>query len=149
MRAISSLLVGALAFVGTASVAPTASAAPSAIGDIAILGLPSSTFGYRTHLAGPIASAPTTTVDAVAKTVTVRISDSAIGATGSLTLNWPARPGRFELSTVNGVPPEQKVTYTRETDSCAVSSGILTVHRAEATATGGVAALSADLGWAQ
>ncbi len=94
--------------------------------------------------AGPVAGRPTTEVDAAADTVTVAVNDSGTGAKATLTMSWPARPGSWNLD-FTGPDPEQTVKMTRGARACTFTAGTLTVHRAEATSTGQVAALSIDL----
>jgi hypothetical protein len=145
-RAISSAVVVGLWWLGAATA--TASAAHATTGDIAVIGsreAPSATSAGNKWLdAGPVAGRPSTAVDAAASTVTVAVDDSASGAKATLTMAWPARPGSWYLD-FNGPDPEQTVKMTRGAKDCTFTSGTLTVHRAVATSTGQVAALSVDV----
>jgi hypothetical protein len=100
--------------------------------------------GYATYQPGPVAGAPQVALDAAASTVTLSVTDTTHGGTASITMAWPARPGTWSLD-FTGPDPEQTVKLTRGAQGCTYTSGSLTVYRAEATATGQVSALSADL----
>ena len=144
-RAISSAVVVALGWCAAATV--TAPAAHAASGDVAVIGsreAPSYSAGYRWLDAGPVAGTPSAQVDPGSSTVTVAVDDSVSGGTATMTMAWPARPGSWNLD-FNGPDPEQTVTLTRGAKNCTFTAGTLTVHRAEATPTGQVAALSVDI----
>ena len=139
-------VVVALGWFGAATVtAPGAEAAP---GDVVVIGdreAPSaSSSGYQWFDPGPVAGAPAAQVDAASSTVTVAVDDAVTGSKASLTMAWPARPGSWSLD-FNGPDPEQTVTLTRGAKGCTFTAGTLTVHRAEATPTGQVGVLSADV----
>lgn len=159
MRAISSMVIVSVGWLGgtvvagpataaPATAAPAAVAAVAATGDVAVIGdrvAPTAqAAGYKRYPAGPVAGTPTTQVDAAARTVTVTVADQGVGASGTVTMAWPARPGAWSLG-LDQPEPEQLVRLTRGTSECTFTAGTLTVHRAAATAAGQVAALSADV----
>ncbi|KRE42787.1 hypothetical protein [Knoellia sp. Soil729] len=165
VRAISFVVVAALAGLGGASLAVPAAAAGGAssatstttpttfgLGDgVALIGdsVKVSNLGALNKYlqAGPTAGTPTARVDAAAKTVTLTVDDPTTGNTATLTMAWPARVGSWGLNPT-GAEAEGKVSLTRRANdsACTFSQGILTVYRAEASPTGEVAALSADVG---
>lgn len=126
--------------------APKAHAATT--GDIAVIGerITSTRLSswYDAYPAGPVAGVPTARVDPASSTVTVAVNDAADGATATLTMAWPARTGAWALN-IAGPDPEQTVKLTRGSRSCTFGYGTLTVHVAQATATGDVGALSVDV----
>ena len=144
------LLVGSL--VG--AVAPTAAAGvPAGVvpvagnNDVVVIGntdAPSKQAGYTYYQPGPVAGAPQATVDTASSTVTLSVVDPTHGGTASVTMAWPARLGTW-WTDFNGPDPEQTVRLTRGAQDCTYTGGSLTVYRAEATASGQVSALSADL----
>ncbi|MGO4604414.1 FG-GAP-like repeat-containing protein [Terrabacter sp. 2YAF2] len=72
------------------------------------------------------------------------MKDSSTGGSATMTMAWPARTGSWVLSP-NGSDPEQTVKLTRDRGDYNCIDGTLTVYMAQPTATGEVAALSADL----
>ncbi|KRE52576.1 hypothetical protein ASG70_14400 [Phycicoccus sp. Soil748] len=151
-RTVAAGVVLALGVLGgAAAAAPGANASAadaSGAGDIALIGdhdnpAPLSS-GYKYFSAGPVAGAPTARVDAADATVTVSVTDTSHGGTASITMAWPARPGTWSLD-FTGPDPEQTMKLTRGSAGCTFTAGSLTIYRADATATGDVAALSADV----
>ncbi|WP_404386512.1 hypothetical protein LL946_08040 [Knoellia locipacati] len=164
MRAVSWVVVAALAWMGGAGTAAPSAVAAGAGGagasgaaatvdaaaetDYAVIGdrvAPSAQAGgYKRFTAGPVAGSPTTLVDSAARTVTVTVADQTLDSTGTMTMAWPARIGSWSLG-ISQTEPEQLVKLTRDGKECTFTAGTLTVHRAEATSTGQVAALTADV----
>ncbi len=140
------VVVVALGWSGAA--VATAPVAHAATADVAVIGsrdAASYGSGYRRFDAGPVAGTPTAQVDTASSTVTVAVDDPTSGATATMTMAWPARPGTWNLA-FDGPDPEQTVRLTRGASSCVFTAGTLVVYRAEATPTGQVAALSVDAG---
>ena len=143
-------MVLCLVMLGGLAAAPVVAqeAQAATAGDIAVIGERITSTRLSSWIdpypAGPVAGAPSAHVDSTAATVTVTVDDAMGGAAATMTMAWPARPGSWALN-FNGPDPEQTVKLTRAARSCTFTSGTLTVHVAQATATGHVAALSVDV----
>ncbi|WP_344139713.1 hypothetical protein [Pedococcus bigeumensis] len=141
-------LVGAVAIAPTAVAGVPTAVVPVADGssDIVVIGdtdaASKQSSGYRPP--GPVAGTPRVELDAASSTVTLSVVDPTHGGTASVTVAWPMHLGTW-WTDFNGPDPEQTVRLTRGAQSCTYTGGSLTVHRAEATATGQVSALSADI----
>ena len=150
MRRTRRAIVACLVMLGGLAAAPVAApeAHAATAGDIAVIGerITSTrlTSWIDPYPAGPVAGVPSAHIDSASATVTVAVDDAMGGASATLTMAWPARTGSWALD-FNGPDPEQTLKLTRGAVSCTFTAGTLTVHGAQATATGDVAALSVDV----